>query len=926
MDSKNKVFLSLKWKVVLLLSIVLLLANGTLAMMFYLSTIEHLELQQNKNLAQQNRELQSLLQVDEALMQNFAEMLPITSYTSNSDLELAESLSSLLEENGELIYATWGIEELFYVSSKGSVLYQWLDLNYSNDLKQFVFNVMKTEEPGSLLRCLSTRCDLVVAIPVLDFQQNVNGLLLFRSLTDVFLNFVALTKADISLIKPINMSDQIEQFSESILLSSNKMELSYLLNSLTPIQFNKIKQGEKLRIKVDDEWFEMHEIVALKDNKDINFLITNRVTQLINMIENTFYKSIYVGFVGFLISEISLLLLLWYPVTRLNHVTRILPLLAKGEFFKFRELLKEQQLQRVVADEIDIVEENMINSSLQLENYQVEMYQQARALKKERDFVTKLIEGAPVIILSQTTENIVTQINKQGTDLSNVSERDLLGKNFIQALMSRDTPKSLINEFKLWTSSGSGVFHNEIKMPAFGGGFKTIHWTHSVFHNTENNEPIILSIGLDLSDRIKAEENLSWLASHDSLTELPNRRFFESSFKTILKQQVRYKHAGALLFFDLDQFKYVNDVSGHHVGDNLLKMVANEVTKLIRSSDIFARLGGDEFAIILPEANKGKSIIVANKILESLESMSLAMDGYNHKVSASIGITYFPEHGEDVNTLMTHADIAMYQAKYSGRGRWYQYTAEDKTQEILSSKAYWREKIDDALANNYFVFHFQPILNLKENKVKHYEALIRMRGDDGNLYFPDSFIPIAEQTGQIKAIDLWVITHAFYLLKDHSEIFLAVNLSSSAMTNQELVPIIKSFIFNYDISPDRIIFELTETAAVEKLNSAVSIMSDIRALGCQFALDDFGTGFSSFSYLKQLPVDLIKIDGAFVKDLDISKEDRLFVKAINDVSIGLGKKTVAEYVESEEILERLKEIGVDYAQGYFIGKPSEEFQ
>ena len=275
---------------------------------------------------------------------------------------------------------------------------------------------------------------------------------------------------------------------------------------------------------------------------------------------------------------------------------------------------------------------------------------------------------------------------------------------------------------------------------------------------------------------------------------------------------------------------------------------------------------------------------------------------------------------------MGFSDLAMYKAKSAGKNTYHIFSADDQTREQLETRVFWKHKIEDALENNLFVLHYQPILNIENNVIQHYEVLIRMREPgSGQIRMPGKFIEIAEQVGLIQSIDHFVIQqgikHLSRLQKQGLKVKFAINLSGSVVDAPVLLPFLKRLLKKYELDPSGLIFEVTETAAVSNLQQAKLMMTAVKALGCQFSLDDFGVGFASFNYMRQLPIDIIKIDGIFIKDLDKNADDQLFVKALIDVAKGLGKKTIAEFVENKDILTLLRQYGVDYAQGYHIGRP-----
>jgi len=422
-------------------------------------------------------------------------------------------------------------------------------------------------------------------------------------------------------------------------------------------------------------------------------------------------------------------------------------------------------------------------------------------------------------------------------------------------------------------------------------------------------------------DREAARSELIWLADHDPLTRLLNRRRFNQALTDLVDEAARGGYSGALLFFDLDQFKDVNDISGHPVGDLLLQEVAEQLEALIGNSGFLGRFGGDEFALALPQADSGRAIAVAEQVQTCIRSVAVRSHGLRHQVSASIGIVLFSEQ-IDARQLLADADLAMYQAKERGRGRWRLFSPEDQGREQANARVLWSERITEALAEDRFELHFQPIMDLATGNVRRMEALLRMRDIQGQLVYPNHFIPVAEKTGQIHAIDHWVLARSILVMQIYSDICLSINLSANAMEDPSLLPDLKDLLAQYSVDPERLTFEITETVAVSSLHSTTRMMRDIQELGCQFALDDFGSGFASYAYLRQLPVNAVKIDGAFIRNITDNREDQIFVRAVTDIAHGMGKSVVAEFVENEEVLDVLREIGVDYAQGYYIGRPA----
>lgn len=424
------------------------------------------------------------------------------------------------------------------------------------------------------------------------------------------------------------------------------------------------------------------------------------------------------------------------------------------------------------------------------------------------------------------------------------------------------------------------------------------------------------------AEREAAQNELRWLADHDSLTALLNRRRFDYELALAVERARKQGERGALLFIDLDNFKDVNDTSGHQTGDLLLRSVAKNLASAVNERGLVGRFGGDEFAVLIDCADQDELFALAENLQTQINSTTIQAGKHCHQVSASIGIVVFPDHGTDTQALMANADLAMYQAKASRRGRWHLYSNEDMARAQANARVLWSREITEALNEGRMRLHYQPIMALPDRRIWRAEGLLRMELADGRIVGPAEFIPVAERTGLINAIDRWVIAEAIRVLREQPELALAINLSAKALADASLDAELARLLASAEVEPQRLTLEITETVAIENIGSAVARMESVRALGCRFALDDFGSGFASYAYLKQLPVADVKIDGSFICHLDTNTEDRIFVKAAVEMAHAMGKRVIAEFVESQAILDVLCELGVDFAQGYFIGRPA----
>jgi diguanylate cyclase (GGDEF)-like protein/PAS domain S-box-containing protein len=431
----------------------------------------------------------------------------------------------------------------------------------------------------------------------------------------------------------------------------------------------------------------------------------------------------------------------------------------------------------------------------------------------------------------------------------------------------------------------------------------------------------------DVTEHRRFQRELEHLASHDTLTGLLNRRRFEEALEQALANVRRHGDEAAVLTLDIDNFKHVNDTYGHPAGDEVLRAIAEALQGRTRATDRVARLGGDEFGVILARTDSDGARAVAEELLEAVRSAGVAIGDRRIRVTASAGLRSLDsEERAGAGDLLSEADMAMYDAKERGRDRLSIIRSGDQQPERVRARMLWSERIRDALENEGgFVLFEQPILRLATGEVDRSELLIRMVGDSGEPIAPGHFLPVAERYGQMQAIDRWVVHSAIDLVAERrdaaAEMKVEVNLSGESMTDAAFVDYIIAEIRNARIDPRCLIFEVTETVAISNLDRARQLARRLSNLGCGFALDDFGAGFASFAYLKHLPLDVIKIDGEFIRHLPRSQHDQVTVRAIVDIARGLGKETVAEFVEDQETLEALKRLGVDRAQGYHVGRP-----
>lgn len=425
----------------------------------------------------------------------------------------------------------------------------------------------------------------------------------------------------------------------------------------------------------------------------------------------------------------------------------------------------------------------------------------------------------------------------------------------------------------------------------------------------------------DLSETVAADQRLRSISDRDAVTGLLSRRRFEQDAERELGRSQRYG-GGAMLVLGLDNFSHLNDQLGNRAGDELLRETGELISERVREIDLCGRLGGDQFGVLLAEVSAERARAIGEEIVAIIHGHRYRLSGTTVTARASAGVLGLETQPRDASEAMSWAELAMRRAKAMGGGRVVAF--EDGLRADRESTRSWSERIREALDSNAFVPHFQPILDLSTDTVEIWELLIRMRGEGGEMIPPDAFLPTAERYGLIHELDRWVVRNAVAAMgsqAESSEISLEINLSGKSIGDRELLDTIRGEIDGRSVDPTRIIFEVTETAAIGNLEEASSFGRALRELGCGFALDDFGTGFASFLYLKRLPLTHLKIDGDFISGLGSSAVDQLVVQAIVEIAHGMGLKTIAEYVEDRETIERLRELGVDYCQGFEVGRP-----
>ena len=940
-------FVSIKWKALVFTSLVLLVVTGAFVALNRWELHRFFEQHRETLHEQYALQVPTLLKRSSERLQRFTTvMASLPNVRAMLGMQRSEDLMAAFEPFQSSLELNLGIENVTLVSANGERLAahgtgsagEW-----PPDLADAIGKAISSERPQSLSDC-SEACLQYAIAPVLGATENLGVLVLGTSLADVVLDFQGVSGMDLGLLIEQHNMERARNVEPERWLDPWKAKVVALTHYETNLKMLREiaergvsinRLGKRTRINFEGKELEVQltSLTGFSKGENAHLAVIADISGPVEHIREATRNGLYLGISGLLISELLLLAILWAPMSRLRRAAENLPQLAEGAFAQVRTAISGSQAKRFVRDEVDVLNETAIALSHQLEALNDVVAKRTRDLSdrmleitRERNFVTHVLETAQAIILTQDRYNAILMVNPYGLTLTGYGREEMQGMPVYNLLtrVHKNSPKDPLAELV------AGVrehFEEECELICKDGQTLDIVWHHSRLHGQGHDGAIILSVGMDITARKQAELRLAWLAEHDPLTGLSNRRRFEKELEQAIAASKRYQHSGALLFFDLDQFKYVNDTSGHRAGDQLLQSLGESLPTLLREVDVIGRLGGDEFAVILSRANADEAIQVAKKILAHIRGTEFSSGERIHKVTASIGIALFPEHGSDVEDLLARADLAMYQVKDTGRGGWYLLSEDDQSHRRMQERVLWKQRVEKALAEDRFTLYVQPIVSIADRSIRHYEVLLRMLGEDGSIIAPAQFIEVAERSGLINAIDHWVLDKSIQFLaklRDQGQReTLAVNLSAHAFNDPELVKHLQRLLLETKLEPEQLVFEMTETAALADITAAQRLMGAINDIGCQFALDDFGTGFSSFFYLRQLPFEFIKIDGSFIRNLADRPDDQVLVKAMGEIAIAFGKKAIAEQVEDAEALSLLEQYGIDYAQGYYTGKPME---
>ena len=681
-------------------------------------------------------------------------------------------------------------------------------------------------------------------------------------------------------------------------------------------------------------------LTNIQNNVSMKINSASDITVFKNHLDSTRYKIILGATALTLFTLLFAFIILHRGLSPLTNLRHAADSSARGEFTSISESgypeisapihafnLMVKKIQSLINDlKTEVEEHKKTEEKYKQAKENAEL--QTQHAKQQNNFLHMTLQSIVDGVITTTTDGYIKSINPMAEQLTGWTETEAVGKPLIQVMhaLTEDTHKRIYDpieniEYKSVLDvpiSATLIQRNSnIETP--------VEYVVAPMRNHEDEIAGIVIIIHDESVQRSLNRQLTFQATHDALTGLINRYEFERRLKNIISTQNLDVTTNTLCYINLDRFKLVNDTCGHTAGDELLKQITLLLQNTLDGTGTLARIGGDEFGLLLEGTDITKAQEISACLIEIIRNFHFTWNDSTFTIGASIGIAAISQNARSYEEVLSNADSACYLAKESGRNRTLVFTEEDDKLLTQQREMHWVSRINHALEEDRFQLYFQEIMPLQGHEqsfIPHGEILLRMIDKEGDIVSPNNFLPAAERYNMITLIDEWVVEKSIQWLSTRREkVLLSVNLSGVSLSNHDFLNFVVTKIKQYKINPELLCFEVTETAAINHLNTAIHFMNVLKKLGCSFALDDFGSGLSSFSYLNSLPVDYLKIDGTFVMDIDKDPMHYAMVKSINEVGQVMGIKTIAEFAASESIINSLREVGVDNAQGYAVARP-----
>jgi diguanylate cyclase (GGDEF)-like protein len=974
-------FLSIRWKIMLFLSGITFTLSA--AMVYYDINLTHkqFEFKRLEQFRSNTRLFQKLLSDNSKLLSQIAEFsenrLDLQNLSKDTNKDKAEDIWKDFNEQFDLLYFQVR-QTVDQVSFTGS----GLDLNENNKIQYDLFNytlvhylqiTSKKTENISFIYCFD-ECLFFTIIPI-PHEKGLNYIVLGKSLADTFILFHQTVEENVGILQQLNQStnnfaqshnkQRILKNWDKYVLAVTEFEQTMPLLQKISQRFDELKIIENTLFLLDGFYLSVANLstgleskqLSINQSSMIDFIILKDETDAYNELNNSKIRVLLVGFMIWFISQFILFYVMNQSVSRLRNLSSSLKYLTLQNYDKARNAVVRTKAS-YLNDEFDDLEQSNIHltDTLQLLNnenviFKDNIEKQIEKLNLAKSFSERLINESNSYLLIQDRNLNILSVNSKlehlldpAIQLTSDDKNRLIDtcseELFHFKLLCTDTTYPLDYAEKileLVTEKNMHFSHDANYFDKERDEVLHIAWSH-VKVEDEREEALILSEGIDLTQRIKAEEKLSWLAYHDTLTGLSNRVAFQEK----MEQVVDENHDVLILQININRFKAINDLYGQAEGDAVLCITAEHIKKMIRINDSVYRLAADEFAVILYRIDKEVIDTLAQKYANSLK-IDYALNQFGEKQPLSVpqakecGYIHYDcsiaiiaaSDGNNVAELVSNLSNALTYAKEKEGKLWHVYNSDDDFLESVKRDNYVTQKIHQAMEEDAILLVYQPIWSIQEKQISHYEVLTRIVFADGERLFPNEFIQVAERQGIIHQLDGYIMDKALSVLAQqmaiNPDIRFSINVSAPTLQPANYDKIVSQKLREKNIDAKHVTLEVTETSVIKNFNLAVNNLERLVEQGLTIALDDFGVGFTSINYLKEMPLAYVKLDGLYIKNLLKSHEDQVFVKSITAMAKAYGLKVIAEYVENRDILMLLEELQVSNAQGYYIGKPERQF-
>lgn len=784
-----------------------------------------------------------------------------------------------------------------------------------------VDEIARTQRPQAIIVC-NDECFQSVFIPVISDDGRELVININRSATVLLQDFYNFTQSDIALFSPSAVSTRDIG---KIHLASHRSTTGPLLHTIT--------RNANLRLSGDEQYFGPADggyygarFFPLDEANGLHVALISDESSINDIVRSTIRDTVSAAVITSLILILIIFVILKPPLSRLVALTDLLPLLAKGEFNQAQQQIEAVSTNRHFRDETDFLHDVLLDVNRALKEldtsvaeHRRELQDKVSALTEANNFNDMLLDTSPMVIVIHGNDGTIHNLNAMGRSLSGLGHELSERANINNWVRDPARRVSLSDSVASLHRLPGRRLQNEMTFFAADGNQYDFLWIHTTIFL--QGEQQVLSLGIDITEHRRAEESLRWLGAHDRITNLYNRATFIEEADRLISSLAPGQQID-LILLDIDNFAEFNDRFGFDAGDRLLKLFGSRLQQELQDDALIARTGSGEFSVL--KRRDSPSSAEPNALLQSLTRLTIELDGTSEQVSATIVVDEYDDDFNSVDDMLSNSTATMRRVKSKAKG--HIYLAEDNdTRDSRQERYQIKEAVIQALDNNRLVLFYQSIYDLQNDNISHCECLVRMLDTEGNFVPPGVFLGIAAEAGLMPKLDLIVLEKAMRQQsewrKQGIDVGLSINITAQTLEQPGFDQRLADIVTSTGADPEKLIFELVETDALENIDNAQKLLAQFKIVGSHIALDDFGIGFTSFEYVRELPVDYIKIDQAFVRFIHERESDQALVRSMVEMGHSLGKKIIAEGVETREALDMLKSMQVDYVQGYYLSRP-----